>query len=48
MLQTGIYLKKQGEGCVVGWIGLVQDRIEWRALVKTVLNLQFHKEPYST
>jgi hypothetical protein len=25
------------------WIDLAQDRDQWRALVKTVMNLRFHK-----
>jgi hypothetical protein len=25
------------------WIDLAQDRDQWRALVNTVVNLQFHK-----
>jgi hypothetical protein len=27
----------------VAWLHLAQDRGQWRALVKTVLNLRFHK-----
>jgi hypothetical protein len=27
----------------VDWIGLVQDRNRWRALVNSVMNLRFHK-----
>jgi hypothetical protein len=27
----------------VDWIGLAQDRNRWRALMNSVLNLQFHK-----
>jgi hypothetical protein len=25
------------------WIYLAQDRVQWRALVNTVMNLRFHK-----
>jgi hypothetical protein len=32
---------------VVGWIGLVQDTVEWWALVKTITHLQLHMQPYS-
>jgi hypothetical protein len=28
---------------VVDWSGLAQDRSRWRALVKAVMNLRFHK-----
>jgi hypothetical protein len=30
---------------VVDWIGLVQDRCRWRALVNSVMDLRFHKMP---
>jgi hypothetical protein len=26
------------------WIQLAQDRVQWRACVNTIMNLQFHKE----
>jgi hypothetical protein len=28
---------------VVDWIHLAKDKEQWRALVNTVMNLQFHK-----
>jgi hypothetical protein len=27
----------------VGWIGLIQDKDKWRALVDVAMNLKFHK-----
>jgi hypothetical protein len=26
------------------WISLAQDRVQWRVVVNTVMNLRFHKE----
>jgi hypothetical protein len=28
----------------MNWIQLAQDRVQWRALVNTVMNLRFHKK----
>jgi len=35
-------LQEVGEGCE-DWMGLVQDRDRWRALVSTVMNLRVPK-----
>jgi hypothetical protein len=35
-----IYLREIGWGGV-DWIGLAKDRDKWRALVNTIMNLQF-------
>jgi hypothetical protein len=33
-------LEREDGGSGIDWIGLVQDRDEWRALVNAVMNLQ--------
>jgi hypothetical protein len=37
-----IYLTEIGWDCV-GWIDMAQNRDQWRALMKTALNLRVHK-----